>query len=230
MPPLRRRPLVTILRPFLLGVLAVALAVGGDAVHGQPAGQPAQLSIAFGPSEVWQPSSAAVQQLHACTGQSFTCVRMVMQQNGASQQAIAFYQLTAWFLIEIQESGVVQIGTILNPWAANENQQYALLGGVPAVIFPNDGAASLASSLPRNPTYAAIQSAHEDAMYWPFGPRIAGVETSPEGGQRFLFDYEVLNGCHACAILAHVRIAFDFATDGTEAGVRVVEVIPEATP
>jgi hypothetical protein len=84
--------------------------------------------------------------------------------------------------------------------------------------------------LQHNAAYESIAAAHEDAMFWPFGPTVAGVEMSPAGGPRFLFDYEVLNGCHACAVLAHVRLAFDFAADGTQAGVHLIEVIPAPPP
>jgi hypothetical protein len=228
---LRTPPL---LRPFavvavVIGFLAAA-ATGGGTVLGQAADDGAALSIGFGPSQIWQPSQDAVRQLQMCTNQSYTCVRGVMQQNGASAGAIAFYRLTGWFLSDIEDHGPVQLGTIFTPWAANENTQYALLGGIPAVIFPNQDAATFGPALQHNDTYAAIASAHEDAMYWPFGPTVAGVETSPAGGPRFLFDYEVLNGCHACAILAHVRLAFDFAADGTEAGVHLIEVIPAPPP
>lgn len=213
-----------------LAVIFLAAGAGGATVQGQATDDSGTLSVGFGPSQIWQPSQDAIQQLHMCPNQSYTCVRGVMQANGASAGAIAFYRLTGWFLSAFEEHGPVDLGTIFTPWAANENTQYALLGGIPAVIYPNDAAATFSTALPRNPAYEAITAAHEDAMYWPFGPTVAGVETAPAGGPRFLFDYEVLNGCHACAVLAHVRLAFDFAADGTQAGVRLIEVIPAPPP
>jgi hypothetical protein len=223
-----------VLRPFAVIALAVGLlaatAVGSATVRGQSADDSTTLSIGFGPSQIWQPSQNAVLQLHMCTDQNFTCVRGVMEADGASAGAIAFYRLTGWFLSNIEDHGPVQLGTIFTPWAANENTQYALLGGIPAVIYPNQAAATFSTALQHNAAYQSIASAHEDAMFWPFGPTVAGVETSPAGGPRFLFDYEVLDGCHACAILAHVRLAFDFAADGTEAGVHLIEVIPAPPP
>jgi hypothetical protein len=214
----------------LAGGLVATVAAGGATVQGQASGDSATLSIGFGPSQIWQPSQSAIQQLQMCPNQSYTCVRDVMQANGASAGAIAFYRLTGWFLSDIEDHGPVDLGTIFTPWAANENTQYALLGGIPAVIYPNVAAATFGTALQHNAAYESIAAAHEDAMFWPFGPTVAGVETSPAGGPRFLFDYEVLNGCHACAVLAHVRLAFDFASDGTQAGVHLIEVIPAPPP
>ena len=213
-------------RALALALIAVVAAIGGEAVHAQTPNQPARLVIGFGPSLIWQPSPAAVEQLHLCANQTFSCVRRVMEEQGATRDAIAFYQLTGWFLSDIKDTGVVQVGTIFNPWAANENYQLALVGGVPAVIFPNEDAATISPSLPHNPTYAAIKRRHKDAMFWPFGPTFVGTDTAAEGGLRFLLDYNVLDGCHACAVLAHVRLAFDFTPDGTKVGVQLVAVTP----
>ncbi len=46
-------------------------------------------------------------------------------------------------------------------------------------------------------------------MFWGSGPRYEGLESSPQGGQRFILRFRVLEGCHACATLAEVRVAFD---------------------
>ena len=214
-------------RVLALALIVTVTTVGGATAQRQAPHQRDRLVIVFGPAQVWQPSPAAIEQLHLCADQALTCVRRVMEQHGATPDAIAFYHLTGWFLSDIKNTGVVQVGTILNPWAANENEQLALLGGVPAVIFPNEDAATFGPSLPHNPTYAAIKARHKDAMYWPFGPTFVGTETSPTGGLRYLLDYTVLDGCHACAVLAHVRLAFDFTSDGTKMGVQLVAVIPE---
>ena len=59
-----------------------------------------------------------------------------MQNSGASADAIAFYALTGWFLSDLNDTGMVQLGTIFTPFRANENTQSALLGGYPPVIYP----------------------------------------------------------------------------------------------
>jgi len=39
-----------------------------------------------------------------------------------------------------------------------------------------------------------------------------------------MYDYRLLDGCHACAILGLARVAFEFDQDGTFYGAHLVEV------
>jgi len=150
-----------------------------------------------------------------------------MQQNGASADAISFFQLTGWFLSDIQNSGIVQLGTILDPWLANENSEPALLGGTPAVVLPADHVSQ--ASVEHDPGYAALLAAHPNLMFWGFGPRVQPMVQSPDGGQEFVFDYRLLDGCHACAILGYARFGFDFAPDGTFESARFLGLMPSSS-
>jgi hypothetical protein len=211
---------------------ALVLGIGGGHAGGGPmAGSqsgPSLISIAFGPQEIWQPSREANIALHTCSGQTVSCVQPVMEQDGATPDAIAFFRLTGWFLTDIQDTGVVQLGTVLNPWRANENYQPALLGGTPAVVLLEREIAltNMAGTVERNPDFMALAAENPRALFWGSGPAFEGMDTSPEGGPRFIFDYHVLDGCHACAILADARIAFDFAPDGTFEGPHLLNVVP----
>jgi hypothetical protein len=214
----------------LAGVALLAVALGGgDARAGQS--HPG-LPSGFGPDAVWNPDTSAVRALHQCSPPTMTCVQGVMEQAGASEDAIAFYHLTGWFLGDIQDTGVVQLGTVVNPWRANENSQPALLGGTPAVVMPEIEieTANLAGSVQRDPNYQAVAAAHPDAMFWGHGPRFEGIDTSPQDGPRFVFVYPVLDGCHACAVLAGVRLGFDFAPDGSYTGAHLLSVEPAPGP
>ena len=63
-------------------------------------------------------------------------------------------------------------------------------------------------------------------MFWSSSPRFEGLVTSPQGGQRFIFRYRVLAGCHACPTLAEVRVAFDFTPDGTYQSFHLLNLVP----
>jgi len=91
-----------------------------------------------------------------------------------------------------------------------------LLGGSPAVVLPELEVENLTTdSWSSDSMFASLKSSYPDATFWGSGPTLEPVGTSPSGGQRFIFDYRTLNGCHACATIATARIAFDFAPDGS---------------
>jgi hypothetical protein len=213
---------------ILLGLAAVG---SRGTVLGQSGGEQAQpqlLRIAFGPEQTWAPSSAAIRDLFACRSTSFTCIADVMQRNGASADAVAFYHLTGWFLEEIQDTGTVQLGTIFVPWRANENTQWALLGGTPAVIFPEEEARGSQFGVSANAEFRTLKAAHPNIMFWGPGPSFEDVAANDGGGQRFTFGYRLLDGCHACAILGTANVGFDFAADGTYLGATLLSVEAEA--
>ncbi len=206
----------TPVRRFLLAVavLTAILATGGPAVRaGTTSGD---ITVTFGSSEIWSPPQTAVDQLHTCGQPTVTCVSTVMRSNGASAQAIAFYRLTGWFLTKLDPGNPVQLGTVLNPWRANENLQPALLGGSPAVVLPETEVAGIdTAGWSSDPMFASLKAAYPSIMFWGSGPALEMIGTAPSGGQRFIFDYRMLDGCHACATVALARIAFDFAPDGS---------------
>src|SRR6266567_2800108 len=193
-------------RPVLRLLVAVAAALAVLLVNGSivRAGTPSgDIAVTFGSSEVWNPTQIAVEQLHNCGQPTVTCVSTVMRSNGASPQGIAFYRLTAWFLTEIESGNPVALGTVLNPWRANENLQPALLGGSPAVVLPEVEVANIdTSSWSSDPMYAALKAAYPNVMFWGSGPSLEMIGSSSSGGPRFVFDYHMLDGCHACATVA----------------------------
>ena len=214
-----------------IALVALILVVGQRSqqpamVHAQLASP--SISVTFGLSEVWTPSNNAITALHSCQNQDFSCVQPIMQADGASDDAVAFYRLTEWFLADIQNTGVVQLATVFNPWRANENDQPALLGGMPIAIYPEQLSVGNQGDAENDPAYQALKAANPDLLFWTPGPSFEGTDVSPEGGQRFIFDYRLLNGCHACAILGLARYAFDFAPDGTFANARYLSIAPPA--
>jgi hypothetical protein len=196
---------------LLLVCLSSSAALAQDAA---PPSEPTpRIAVSFGHEEAWSPSGAAFEGIFGCQPRTFTCVRQIMEQNGASADAVAFYALTGWFLSDVTDTSPVQLGTIFTPWRANENTQYALLGGVPQVLFVEQETPRYEAEDAQE--FRALKRAHPNAWLWVPGPKFDGVEATPDGGQRFLFRLRVLDGCHACTILGYIRVGFDFAPDGT---------------
>lgn len=220
----RRSTLVTAM--CAAAILMVVIAGKGRRVSAQVqpvTDPPTRITLSFGQEQVWQPGPDAFAALYACEHQTFTCMREVMGQNGATPDAIAFVQLTGWFLTDLQEGAPVQVGTILKPWRANENTQTALLGGIPPVVYPEQEGSHLALTAQASAEFAGLKRSHPHAIFWAPGPHFERIDTSPQGGQRFIFGYRVLDGCHACTILGYIHVAFDFAPDGTYESAALVE-------
>jgi len=152
-----------------------------------------------------------------------------MQHDGATPDAIAFFRLTHWFMRGLQDTGVVQLGSIFDPWRANQNDQWALLGGIPAVVYPE--AAAPAEAVTFDPTYQAIQAEHPRVAFWAHGPQVEALDPAPEGGPRFVFAYRLVDGgCGACPTVGWARVAFDCASDGTYQQARLLSVVPQPAP
>ncbi len=191
-------------------------------------------SMDIGAESVWDPlqDEANLGRLHACTAPMADCVRAIMQDSNASAQAIDFFRFTGYFLSDIQEMGRVDLGTIVEPWRANDNVQYALLNGTPLVVYPETEALSV--SIEVDPNHDALAASFPDLALSPGDNVFEALTTSDSGGQRFVLQFSLVDGCHACGTGYSARVAFDFDTDGTYMGPRFVALCwaggPDATP
>src|SRR5439155_8963560 len=115
--------------------------------------------------------------------------------------------------------GPLDLGIVYNVWAANSNEQYVILNGSPAVIFPsiNKQEIDLDPAFPRllamftpTPNFPAGQPR---IVAWPFDYFFETAAAMVNGRQRFVFQFSVANGCHACGTGYLARFAFDFGAD-----------------
>lgn len=183
---------------------------------------PTSKPLRVGRHGVWNLSRAAITDLYGCTGPTdLDCVRGVMERHGASAEAFEFYRVTGWFLTKLTETGgPVMLASVVNPWRANENEQPALVGGNPAVVYPEE----VEVSLDDDAGFKALKERFPRLMFWKPGPTLE-THTNSAGGQSFVFRYRLLDGCHACAIRGRARIEFDFAPDGTYQRAKLVNVV-----
>ena len=217
-------------RPMALSMVIALMLVAlpaGSGRHSAAQSAGGSISVSFGPSEIFMPPDGFNRSVTDCGPVTVTCVAQAMQESGASAEAIAFYRLTGWMLTDLAGGSPVQRATIFMPWRANENSQPALLGGTPAVVLPEDEVRTITTESWRSdPMFASLIASYPNVMFWGSGPVFEAVDASPSGGQRFIFDYRMLDGCHACATVAFARIAFDFAPDGTYQSTQRLGLIP----
>ena len=148
-----------------------------------------------------------------------------MQGTGALSEAIAFFKETGWFLVRFREMGMLDLGTIVLPWRANANEQYYVLNGQPPLVSPEDEGGKL--SFTADPAYqrltdavaaAGIPPSPVDLAMFPADNGYESTTDLVQGGKRFVFQYNVVNGCHACGTGYQERVGLDFDSTGKYMG------------
>jgi len=177
----------------------------------------------FGQRHVWRVPDSAVEALHKCTGRiRQDCVKKVMKADGATPEAYEFYRKSGWFLSELKETeGRVSIATLVDPWRANENEQPALVGGKPPIVYPEETDVDPQKSS----GFRSLLAEYPNLLFWKPGPVLEGTTSGPKG-QSFVFRYRLLDGCHACAVRGFARVEFLFAPDGTFRRAALLGILP----
>ncbi|MCH8345270.1 MAG: hypothetical protein IH983_14970 [Planctomycetes bacterium] len=92
-----------------------------------------------------------------------------------------------------------------------------------------NGIQNIAESL-QDPEPASLNNAYPDLNLWGGDNFFESVMESPQGGQAFIFQYSLKDGCHACSTGAFQRTALDFEPDGTYVGPRLLDVCKSDFP
>jgi Tol biopolymer transport system component len=181
----------------------------------------------IGQDDVWNPHGTEyadeIQQCHQQT--SFVqCVVAVMQRAGASPGAIAITrQLDGrGFMISFEETGLVDLAAIFYPFNANNNWQLALVNGNPELIVVSR---VVDTNIRSHPHYAALAEKHPNALLWAGINQYEMVEVTSTGGQRFIFSFALVDGCHACGMVGTARVAFEFDGSGRFLGSQLLSLV-----
>lgn len=158
------------------------------------------------------------------------CFLHVMKKMGASAEAIRFTRLTdtTGYVRHFVDAGTVGVAYVFYPFRANENFGITLVNGKPGMIDVDDFRYVDLIQLKKDSTYLGILDSFPDAAVWP-GDRFRfdrlKCESSAGGGERFIVQYVLKNGCHACEDIGIVDFAFDFDRQGNFTGTRLVRVV-----
>jgi hypothetical protein len=209
-------------------LLCVSLAVA--LCHDHTMGQQGS-GTSIGPDARWAPSAATMQQVRdRCSplgGARYAeCLVQVMQQLGASPQAIAFARRldNLGYLRNFRDAGRVDIAYVAYPFRANENYGWLLVNGEPPLVDVDDFKLLRQDELRANAVYAELVKQYPNITLWP-GDRFRTIEPAmeslPDRGQRFVIEYRLRNLCHACELIGFARFAFDFDHTGQFLATRV---------
>ncbi len=200
----------------------------------------------IGPSAVWNPGDQDLQQINDdCRrgdpenyGQ---CFADHMAERGASPEAIDFtgqYALehngAIAILRDFQPVDTVDVGRAYFPDRNESRQTVLLLNGTPEVLDLGDLNVLPNAQLTKDAQFAALRRTHPQVGIFPGNntktdaqPR---MQTPTNGGQRFVMDYPLRDGCESCALLGYASFAFDFDPAGRFQGASLVKLAAESAP
>lgn len=177
---------------------------------------------------VWRLPGDLLRKFQEC-GLRIECVAAVMRQGGASPQAIAFTRMIKGegYLESLQDLGRVDLASVAYPGRANTNQAYFLVNGRPLMVSVEDLGWKV--EIRHDPLYPEIVRQYPRIMLWGGGAEFRDMEKLAGGGQRFVFAYFLVNGCHACEVGGKALVAFDFDPEGKFLGARLLRLTPKGS-
>jgi hypothetical protein len=187
----------------------------------------------IGPNAVWGSWKRAIQEMEDClvTDLEATrkCVVSIMEKYNASPGAIAFYEKYGHggVLADFKELGRVDLGTIFYPFAANDNFLPVLLNGDPSLVPVYDiGNVDIT----HDPLYPVLSRRYPQLTIWPTEIYLVTPQSLPDGSQRFIISYLLVNGGHASPAEGYALFAFDFDAQGKFIGNHFLQLSYNAEP
>jgi hypothetical protein len=216
-------------------LLLLSLAVlGQDAATS--AGATEKAPAKFGAAAIWPLSKAekAFVDMQQCgammaggsPGAFETCVAEAMRKHGASADAIAFTTATGGNAIAtaFRDFGPVDVMEAVNPFQANSNDQLFFVNGSPAAVSADAEAMKLDGH--DDARFQAVLKNYPNAFIFPHA-EMKSLQVAPgdPGGQKFLLQFPIVDGCHACARIGQATYEFDFAADGKFLGASIANLV-----
>jgi len=154
-----------------------------------------------------------------------------MQSSGASRESVAFAKSLSdkgyGYLRDFRGTGNVGVAYVEYAFRANEMEGVFLVNGSPSPLDVDGPSLISPDDLAKNDSYAELLRRYPNLSRFP-GDRYhtnQPIEKSlGSGAQEFLVAYVLRDGCHACAAVGELQLAFEFDSDGKFKGARVAQV------
>jgi predicted secreted protein len=209
-------------------------------VHAAPA---ADSTTRITAKSVWTPTPDQLSDIRRkCTegdpAQHEACFLDAMKTAGASDEAMAFVKAFAAgdglaYIRAFRDTGRVDIAYIEYLFRANDLDGILLVNGVPSIIDVDDYKFLSQEDLRKNDDYAAVLQKYPNVGVFPvdrYHTELPVANVTPNGGQEFQVEYLLQDGCHACARIGTLIVAFDFDSSGRFTEVSALGVRPNPKP
>jgi len=190
----------------------------------------------FDGSAVWHPKDEqkAFNDMRRCgamhaggsPGTFEVCVGDAMRKHGASEAAIAFNAATgrnayATRFVKFRTADVMEA---MNPFMANSNDQIFFVNGSPVAVSADEQAMKLDGK--NNAEFIELKKTYPEAFIFPHAEMQSLMAIDGyDGGQMFMLQFPIVNGCHACARVGHATIAYGFDRNGKFAGAKLTRIV-----
>jgi predicted secreted protein len=191
---------------------------------------------------VWNPASDVLSDIRRkCSegdpAQHEACFLDAMKSAGASDEAMAFVKEFAAnglaYVRAFRDTGRVDIAYIEYLFRANDLDGVLLVNGTPPVIDVDDYKFLSQEDLRKNDDYAALLQKYPNVNVFPadrYETEQPVTTSAGNGGQEFQVEYLLQDGCHACARIGTLIVAFDFDSSGHFTEVSAFGVRPNPKP
>jgi hypothetical protein len=210
-----------------LVLLAAAMMLGANESRS------AQQAARIGPRAIFSLSRdvemKVIEEMQACpvamddARPKIECVTSALRKAGATSEALAFVAMLGGegYLESFRQMGKVDLATVAYPLRANENEGFMLVNGSPPMVQVEDFVYLKHIDIRKDPLYPAIAEKFPKVELWGHSD-FKAMQALPGGGQRFLFRFVLLNGCHACEVAGYALVAFDFRAAGRFLGTKLL--------
>ncbi len=187
----------------------------------------------IGPEAVWNPPQPVWGRMQdECRkyekSQFVECVVSIMRESSAPPQAIAFTKLIKGegYIDSFREIGTVDLVSVFYPFRANDNGNLLLVNGTPRIVDLEDSQKLKNVDIRKEQLYRSLVRKFPKLELWGHA-EFETVQQLSAGGQRFVFSFILLNGCHACEVGGHAHIAYDFDKAGKFLGTKLLRLSEE---
>ncbi len=199
-------------------------------------------SAAVGTGAIWSPDPKIIDKMREeCWNvnpfllipqKAAQCCIDIMKGVGAPPEAVAFSSAmlknrtdTFCYMSSFRKISIVDMANIVCPFKDDSTSDMVLLNGQPAIVWINDLNNLNKIDLFSEPEYGKMLRRHNEALLWPFTSGLTGVKKLPGGGERYMFNFRLLNGCEGCPLSGTMTVAYDFSADGHFMGVTLIELV-----
>jgi hypothetical protein len=173
----------------------------------------------------WRSSAAKVGIRQTRAEVTFAnCAAAGMSRQAGSAAAARFVRQMSGevYMGSFREMGEVDLATSVAPmWNDPNVEDFILVNGIPRIVYLWKNVAAI--DITRDPLYNSLRRRFPEITMWPMHG-FDEMRLLADGGQRFVFNFLLLNGCRACEIAGSAEIAFDFNRAGKFLGTNLLQL------